>query len=90
MRESHIEIKLRKRVESIGGIALKLTGTNGIPDRLVLLPGGRIRFVETKAPGEKPRPLQEYRIRKLRALGFDCRIIDSLEGVELIGEEVNE
>ena len=60
MREKIIEEKLTKAVKQNGGVCWKFTspGTAGVPDRIVLMPGGRIAFVEVKAPGEKPRPLQ--------------------------------
>ena len=60
MRERQIEQNLAKAVKAAGGIAPKFTspGFAGMPDRLVLMPGGHIGFVEVKAPGEKPRPLQ--------------------------------
>ncbi len=59
MREKNIEQKFVKAVKSAGGIAPKLTcpGFDGMPDRLVLMPEGRIGFVEVKAPGKEPRPL---------------------------------
>lgn len=68
MREKVIEQKLVKAVKVAGGIAPKLVspGFDGMPDRMVLMPGGRIGFVEVKAPGEKPRPLQTSRHRLLR------------------------
>lgn len=52
-----------------------------MPDRIILLPQGRIVFVELKAPGKKPRPIQKYRIKELKALGFRVEIIDSIEGI---------
>ena len=60
MLEKHIEQQFVKAVRAAGGIAPKLTcpGFDGMPDRLALLPGGKIVFVEVKAPGQKPRPLQ--------------------------------
>ena len=60
MREKTIEQKLIKAVKNAGGIAPKLVspGFDGMPDRLVLLPGGKIGFVEVKVPGKEPRPLQ--------------------------------
>ena len=51
-------------------------GTDGMPDRMILLPGGRIGFVEVKAPGKKPRPLQIKRHGQLRALGFPVFVLD--------------
>ena len=84
MRESYIERMLKKKVEQVGGKALKFVspGWAGAPDRLVLLPGGRLVFVELKAPGRKPRPLQLKRHEELLALGFDVVVVDSLEGVD--------
>ena len=63
MREKQIEHKLVKAVKAEGGMCPKLVspGTDGMPDRMVLLPEARIGFVEVKAPGEKPRPLQVRR-----------------------------
>ena len=59
MREKQIEQALVKAVRKRGGIALKFVspGMAGVPDRLVLFPGGRMAFVEVKAPGKKPRLL---------------------------------
>lgn len=67
-----------------GGICPKFTspGMDGMPDRLVLLPHGRFCFVEVKAPGEKPRPLQMHRHRQLRRLGFMVFVIDDIEQIE--------
>lgn len=78
MRENQIEAKLKQMVEKQGGIALKFAspGLSGMPDRLVLLPGGHIAFVEVKAPGKVPRPLQEARHRMLRKLGFKVYVLD--------------
>lgn len=78
MREKTIEQKFRKAVRESGGMAVKFTspGLDGMPDRLALLPGGRMAFVEVKAPGKKPRPLQEARHRMLRRLGFLVYVLD--------------
>jgi hypothetical protein len=54
---------------------LKLTGLVGLPDRLVLLPRGRVLFVELKRPGQKPRPAQQRWIKKLRGLGFSVEVV---------------
>lgn len=90
MQESKIEKKLKKEIELIGGLALKFVspGMSGVPDRIVLLPHGRIVFVELKAPGKVPRSLQEYRIKELRALGFEVKVIDSYESIDLFISEV--
>lgn len=78
-RESVIEKKLVAEVKKAGGIAWKFVspGRRGVPDRIILLPGGRIIFVECKAPGKKPRPEQLRLHRKLNALGFKVFILDS-------------
>lgn len=83
MREKSIEAKLVDAVKAAGGVCWKFTspGTSGVPDRIVLLPSGRIAFVEVKASGEKLRPLQRLRIRTLRRLGFKAFVLDTPEQV---------
>ena len=78
MLEKEIEKSLVKAIKARGGCAYKFTspGTSGMPDRLVLMPGGRCCFVEVKAPGKRPRPLQLKRHEHLRALGFKVYVID--------------
>ncbi|WP_418791750.1 VRR-NUC domain-containing protein [Phosphitispora sp. TUW77] len=84
MSEKYIEQKLVATVKNMGGIAPKLVspGFNGMPDRLVLLPMGRIAFIELKAPGKMMRPLQVRRKRQLEALGFLVYCIDSVEQID--------
>ena len=86
MREKTIEQKLIKAVKAMGGIAPKFVspGLDGMPDRIVLLTGGRMAFVEVKAPGMKLRPLQEKRKRQLEALGFSVFCIDGIEQIQQI------
>ena len=82
MREREIEKHLIDEVKRRGGLCEKwISGTAGWPDRLVLLPDGVFAFVELKAPGENPRPLQRARHRKLRSLGFKVYVIDSIDGI---------
>ena len=90
MRERQIEQKLVKAVKTAGGIAPKLTspGFDGMPDRMVLMPGGCIGFVEVKAPGEKPRLLQLSRHRLLRRLGFKVYVLDSIEQIGGIIDDI--
>ena len=78
MRESTIEKHLVKVVRESGGLAIKLVspGWAGIPDRLILMPQGRLAFVELKAPGHTLRPLQVRRKRQLEALGFSVYCVD--------------
>ena len=89
--ERTIEQKLAARVKAMGGIAPKFTsaGFDGMPDRLVLLPGGRMGFVELKAPGRKPRPLQLVRHRLLRRLGFKVFVIDEINQIDSVLEEID-
>ena len=90
MREKVIEHKLLTEVKKIGGLALKFVspGFDGMPDRIVLLPGGKIGFVEVKAPGKKPRPLQIARHKSLMKLGFSVYVIDSVEQIGAILDEI--
>ncbi|WP_026523279.1 VRR-NUC domain-containing protein [Butyrivibrio sp. MB2005] len=86
MDEKQIERNLVKKAEKMGGVAFKFVspGLSGVPDRIVLLPGGYIGFVELKAPGKKMRPLQEKRKAQLEALGFLVFCLDSIDGAEEI------
>ena len=86
MRERDIEQKLVKAVEHAGGKAWKFTspGTDGVPDRILLFPSGRIAFAELKAPGRKLRPLQERRKVQLAALGFTVFVIDSTDQIPAV------
>ncbi len=88
--EKKIEQHLARAVKEAGGICPKLVspGMDGMPDRIVLLPGCRIGFVEVKAPGREPRPLQTNRHRMLRKLGFPVFVLDDPEKIEWIIKEV--
>lgn len=90
MKEKAIEKKLVQTVKASGGIAPKLVspGFDGMPDRIVLLPGGHIGFVEVKASGEKPRPLQLARHGLLRRLGFKVFVLDRPEQIGGILDEI--
>lgn len=92
MQESTIEKYLKTKVEQNGGKALKINSASmaGLPDRVVLLPGGQIHFIELKALGKKPRPLQLYCHRVLKNLGFNVLVIDSKEGVETFIKNIKE
>lgn len=90
MREKTIETKLVQAVRAKGGLAPKFTspGFDGVPDRLILLPGGKVAFIELKAPGKTPRPLQVRRKRQLEALGFSVYCIDRPEQIETVLQEI--
>ena len=90
LSEQQIEKRLIKKVKEFGGKALKFIspGLRGVPDRIVLLPGARIYFVELKRPGEKLMPQQEKRRDELISLGFKHYELDSYEAVEVFINEV--
>jgi len=72
MRESEIERELRERVQALGGMCIKVEaiGFRGFFDRLVVLPGGWIRFVELKRPkGGRLSVHQKYLIERFTELG---------------------
>ena len=83
MREKEVEQYLVKKVKEIGGKAFKFVspGNAGVPDRMVCLPGGRIFFVELKAPGGKTTALQDLQIKKLHDLGCEVFVIDNRETI---------
>lgn len=90
MKERDIEKQLVHAVRKRGGMCLKLTspGTAGVPDRLILLPGGKTWFVETKAPGGKPRPLQVARHKQFADLGHPVYIIDHPDQIPGVLDEI--
>lgn len=79
--EKLIERKLVDAVRAKGGICVKFYSAyqRGVPDRIVLMPQGRVYFVELKSTGKKPTKLQELFIGKLRSLGFIVEVIDTIE-----------
>ena len=90
MLEKTIEKKLTTAVKKAGGIAPKFVSPSfaGMPDRLILLPDGKFAFAELKAPGEEPRPLQEYVIKKMKKAGADVRVADTKELVNVILDDI--
>ncbi len=95
MLESEYENKLRLRVKALGHGArcLKFVspGFKGVPDRLILLPGKNVIFVEMKKPGEKERKRQEYVHGLLRGLGFEVfSTVDSVERIEAVIQRCKE
>ena len=90
MREKFIEEKLKKAVKEKGGLCLKFVspGFDGVPDRIILMPGGIMAFAELKSPGKKLRPLQERRKRQLESLGFSVFCIDNIKCIGGIIDEI--
>ena len=90
MREKTIEEHLTHAVRLMGGLAPKFVspGLDGVPDRLILLPGGKAAFAELKAPGKTLRPLQAVRKRQLENLGFRVFVIDSTEQIGGVLDEL--
>lgn len=98
MLEKEIETKLKKCIESLGnGVQYRKfvsPGYTGVPDRMILLPGGHVIFVELKQPGKRERKRQEYVQAKLRLLGFtvysSVRTAEQIEQVRQRCREVLE
>ena len=77
--EKLLEKALCKRVKTLGGFCIKLLSPHikGLPDRLILLPGGIIFFAEIKTTGKKTTKFQNYIIKKIRNLGFKVFVVDT-------------
>lgn len=90
INEKYIEQLLVRTVRVNGGIAPKFVspGMAGMPDRLILMPDGHMAFVEVKAPGMKPRPLQESRHRKLCNLGYRVYVLADVKQIDKLVQEV--
>lgn len=88
--EKVIERKLVELIKAQGGLCIKLLCDQfmGLPDRMCLLPGRKIVFVEVKTTGQKPRKIQVYVHNQLKALGFRVEVIDSIEGVNRLIEQI--
>ena len=86
MRESELEGRFCRLVAQAGGKAYKFVspGNSGVPDRIVVLPGGRIGFVELKQEGGKPRKLQRFQQAELERLGCYTAVVDSVECAEAV------
>lgn len=82
--EKALERYLVERVKSLGGVCLKYSnpGMVGYPDRICLLPGGRVLWVELKSKGEKPTAIQLIRHSQMSAIGHSVHVCDSRESIE--------
>ena len=87
--ESWIEQAFVREVKKRGGLALKFVspGRVGVPDRIVLIPGGGCVFAEIKAPGKKLRKLQIAAHRVIRGFGLEISVVSSLEEVKAFCEQ---
>ena len=79
--EKALEAELRERCKALGWMCIKLTSQyqRGLPDRLILMPGGRVCFAEIKTTGKKPTALQKLTHERLRALGYRVEVVDTNE-----------
>lgn len=92
MSEKEIEEQLKIKVRRAGGTALKFVspGNSGVPDRVVILPGGKIGFVELKASGKKLRPDQRRQQERLKELGCCVAVVDNAETIDAIIRKIKE
>lgn len=90
LRERDIEKYLICKVKEKGGLAIKFISPSlsGIPDRIILMPKGKLAFIELKAKGKKPRPLQIKRLDDFRKLGFKCFVIDDKSQIGGVIDEI--
>ena len=84
--EKAIEAYLVRKVKDLGGVCLKYSnpGVVGYPDRVVLLPGGFVVWVELKSKGRKPNRVQQLRIDQLRAMGHNVAVVDGKDQVDVL------
>ncbi|MBW1796541.1 MAG: VRR-NUC domain-containing protein [Deltaproteobacteria bacterium] len=86
MREKEIEKYLGEQVKKLKGVSWKWTGTSGVPDRIVMLPGGQLMFVELKTAHGIVSPIQSVIHKRMKRLGFGVHVVRSKEDVdELLG-----
>ena len=92
MKESEIESRLRDGVKNLGGRAYKFVspGNDGVPDRIVVMPGRRPIFVELKTECGRLSPLQKVQIDRLYKLGQDVRILYGMNAVERFLQQIRE
>ena len=91
MSEAAIERKLVEKIRKIGGIAYKFVSPDnpGVPDRLIILPDGRIVFVELKSSFGRLAKLQAWQISRMKELGCDVRVLHGVDDVDRFISEVS-
>lgn len=90
-REKDIETWLRRRIEHQSGMFLKFVspGSGGVPDRICIMPDGRIIFCELKTAAGSLSKIQEYQIKKLIGMGQQCCIIYGMDGAREFLHDLN-
>lgn len=88
--EKKIERKLHDEIKSVGGLCLKMVTMHftGLPDRICLLPGARVEFVETKSTGDQPSKRQIIVHKILRDLGFNVHVIGTMDALNKFITEI--
>ena len=90
MLEKEVEKYLVREIKKLGGVSFKFIspGNAGVPDRIVMLPNGRVVFVELKTDKGKLTKLQESQIRKISGLGAEVKVLYGIEGVKKFINEI--
>jgi len=90
MRESTIEARLAREVKKLGGLCYKFTspGAPGVPDRIIILPGGIVVFVELKTEIGRLAKIQKWQIEELRKRGANVQVLKGMDQVLAFLEEV--
>ena len=90
MRESQIEARLARMVRERGGLCYKFISpsTPGVPDRIIITPGGRTVYVELKTETGSLQRIQEWQISEMRKRGADVRVAKGLQAVKALVAEL--
>lgn len=88
--EKDLERRLNREIKQMGGKSVKVYNPwdVGFPDRMLLMPGGRVVFVELKSTGERPRAIQRVKHEELRALGYEVRVIDRNKQIDKLLDDL--
>ena len=91
-RERDIEKWMREKIEQLGGVFMKWVspGNDGVPDRIAVLPGGAVYFIELKRDGEVPTELQKWQIRRLKKLGCYAAVVTGMREARQFIKEVTD